>query len=48
MAAKVSSVNVIWRRKDLFYMLKSTFPTKDFEFDQILAKVDDTRRGNTE
>lgn len=29
-------------------MLKSTFPTKDFEFDQILAKVDDTRRGNTE
>lgn len=30
MAAKVFSVNVIWRMKDLFYMLKSTAPTKDF------------------
>lgn len=30
MAAKVFSVNVIWGMKDLFYMLKSTVPTKDF------------------
>lgn len=45
MAATVFD-NAIWRMKDLFYMLKSIVPTKDFEFDQILAKVDETRWGN--